>query len=88
MHDLRVRWALEEAGLAYRIDTTSFEGVETRLPFQPFAQVPWLTDGDVTLCESGAILVHLGLKHDALMPENPAKRTAVPQWVFAAQNSI
>lgn len=88
VRDLRVRWALEEAGLPYRIATTPFEDAEARLPFQPFGQVPWLTDGDVTLFEAGAILLHLGERSEALMPVDPAGRADVLQWVFAAQNSI
>ena len=39
---------------------------------QPFGQIPWLTDGDITIFESGAILLHLGEKSDKLMPVRPA----------------
>src|SRR6266480_7046202 len=61
VRDLRVRWALEEAGLAYRVATTPFEGREAvHFAQQPFGQVPWLTDGDITVFESGAILLYLG----------------------------
>jgi glutathione S-transferase len=88
VRDLRVRWALEEAGLPYRVATTPFEDAEARLPFQPFGQIPWLTDGDLTLFETGAILLHLGEQSEVLIPVDPAGRTNVLQWVFAAQNSI
>ena len=61
VRDLRVRWALEEAGLAYRVESTPFNdrGPE-HFAAQPFGQVPWLTDGDLTIFESGAILLYLG----------------------------
>lgn len=88
VRDLRVRWALEEAGLRYRVATVPFEDIEARLPHQPFGQVPWLTDGDVTVFESGAILLHLGERSEALMPVDPRGRAEALSWVFAAQNSV
>jgi len=88
VRDLRVRWALEEAGLPYAVATTPFEDAVARVPFQPFGQVPWLTDGDMTIFETGAILVHLGEKSEVLMPSDAADRAKVLQWVFAALNSV
>ena len=61
MRDLRVRWVLEEAGLPYRVESTPFrEKTADHFAHQPFGQAPWLTDGDLTIFESGAILLHLG----------------------------
>ena len=89
VRDLRVRWALEEAGLPYRVASTPFrERAADHLAHQPFNQVPWLTDGDATIFESGAILLHLGEKTEALMPADPRGRSDVIQWVFAALNSV
>ena len=51
---------------------------------QPFGQVPWLTDGDISIFESGAILLHLGERSDALMPADPRGRSEVKEWLFAA----
>jgi len=89
VRDLRVRWALEEAGLPYRVESTPFEerGPE-HIAHQPFGQVPWLTDGDLTVFESGAILLHLGEKSPALMPADPRGRAQTIEWVFAALNSV
>ena len=89
VRDLRVRWALEEAGLPYRVESTPFRerGAE-HFAAQPFGQVPWLTDGDLTIFESGAILLHLGEKSPALMPTDPRGRVEVMQWVIAALNSV
>lgn len=47
VRDLRVRWALEEADLPYRVESVPFrERATEHLAHQPFGQVPWLTDGD------------------------------------------
>ncbi len=89
VRDLRVRWALEEAGLPYRVATTSFrERTAEHLAHQPFNQVPWLSDGEITLFESGAILLHLAERSEKLMPVDARGRAQVQEWVFAALNSV
>lgn len=89
VRDLRVRWALEEAGLPYRVETTSFgERSAAHFEKQPFGQVPWLTDGDISIFESGAILFHLGERSEKLMPVDPRERSDVIEWLFAAVNSV
>lgn len=46
VRDLRLRWAAEEAGLAYTVRTVPFDGRHANhLDRQPFGQVPYLTDG-------------------------------------------
>jgi glutathione S-transferase len=89
VRDLRVRWALEEAGLPYRVASTPFRerGAE-HLAHQPFGQAPWLTDGDISIFESGAILLHLGERSEKLMPADPRGRSEVTEWLFAALNSV
>ena len=89
VRDLRVRWALEEANLAYRVESTPFrDRGPDHLAAQPFGQVPWLTDGDLTIFESGAILLHLAEKSPALMPTDRHARAEVLEWVIAALNSV
>jgi len=89
VRDIRVRWALEEAGLPYRVESTPFRGRGAEhFAHQPFGQVPWLTDGDISIFESGAILLHLGERSDALMPADPHGRSQVIEWLFAALNSV
>jgi glutathione S-transferase len=89
VRDLRVRWALEEAGLPYRVESTSFhDRGPDHFAAQPFGQVPWLTDGDLTIFESGAILLHLAEKSEALMPTDRYGRAEVMAWVIAALNSV
>jgi glutathione S-transferase len=89
VRDIRVRWALEEAGLPYRVKSVPFgaRGAE-HFSHQPFGQVPWLTDGDISIFESGAILLHLGEYSDVLIPADPRSRSEVIEWLFAALNSV
>jgi glutathione S-transferase len=89
VRDLRLRWACEEAGLAYTVRTVPFDGRETNhLDHQPFGQIPFLSDGDLETFESGAGLLHLARKSAVLMPRDPAGEAATLQWMFAALNSI
>ena len=89
VRDLRVRWALEEAGLPYRVESVPFgDRKPAHFAHQPFGQVPWLTDGDISIFESGAILLHLGELSAALMPADPQGRSRAVEWVFAALNSV
>lgn len=89
VRDLRVRWALEEAGLPYRVRSIPFrERGPDHFAHQPFGQVPWLTDGGISIFESGAILLYLGELSEALMPAEAPARLNVTQWVFAALNSV
>ena len=89
VRDLRVRWALEEAGLPYRVEGVPFEDRQPdHLAHQPFGQVPWLTDGDLTVFESGAILLHLGERSATLMATDQCGRTETVEWLFAALNSV
>lgn len=56
VRDLRLRWACEEAGIPYRIETTPFGDRETNhLDRQPFGQVPFLDDGPVHLLTSASL---------------------------------
>jgi glutathione S-transferase len=89
VRDLRVRWALEEAGLPYRVESVpSRDRSAEHFAHQPFGQVPWLTDGDISIFESGAILLHLGERSEALMPADPRGRAETIEWLFAALNSV
>lgn len=89
VRDLRVRWALEEAALPYRVASVPFDDRgPAHLAHQPFGQVPWLTDGDISIFETGAILLHLGGLNERLMPRDPRGRSEATKWVFAALNSV
>jgi glutathione S-transferase len=89
VRDLRVRWALEEAALPYRVASVPFrDRGPAHFAHQPFGQVPWLTDGDISIFESGAILLHLGGLSAKLMPSEPRGRAETMQWVLAALISV
>jgi len=90
VRDLRPRWALEEAGLPY---TTRLLGLGDQdkpeyRALQPFGQVPILEEDGTVLFESGAIVLHIAARSEALLPRDPGARARATQWVFAALNSI
>ncbi len=89
VRDLRLRWACEEAGLAYEVRTVPFKDRgPDHFARQPFGQVPFLTDGEIELFESGAGLLHIAGKSEALMPRDPIAAAHTLEWTIAALNSI
>jgi glutathione S-transferase len=88
--DLRVRWALEEAGLAYQ--TRLLEPGDQDKPgyraLQPFGQVPIFEEDGLVLFESGAIVLHIGERSEVLLPKEPGARARATQWVMAALSSV
>jgi glutathione S-transferase len=95
VRDLRVRWALEEAGLAYdaRLLGQGDQNGDAYRALQPFGQVPAYrepTEGGetLTLFESGAIVLHIGERSEALLPRDPVGRARAITWMFAALNTV
>jgi glutathione S-transferase len=90
VRDLRVRWALEEAGLPY--ETRLLEQGEQNAPeyraLQPFGQVPIFEEDGSVLFESGAIVLHIAERCEALLPKDPGARARATQWLLAALNSV
>jgi len=80
VRDLRVRWALEEAGLDYQVDLLGFERPASYLQDQPFDQVPVCREGPLTLFETGAIVQHIGERDERLLPREPVARARAIQW--------
>jgi glutathione S-transferase len=90
VRDLRVRWALEEAGLPYRtrlIDQGDQDTPDYRA-LQPFGQVPILQEDGFVLFETGAIVLHVGERSEVLLPKDPRARARATQWLVAALNSV
>ena len=89
VRDIRLRWACEEAGLAYEIRSVPFKdrGAE-HFSRQPFGQVPFIEDDGIKVFESGACLLHLARKSEALMPCDAKGEAETLQWIIAALNSI
>src|SRR5262245_11867675 len=90
VRDLRARWALEEAGLAYltRLLAQGDQNKPEYRALQPFGQVPVLEEDGFVLFESGAIVLYIGERSEALLPRDPAARRRATQWLIAALNSI
>lgn len=90
VRDLRVRWALEEAGLPYEEELIGPEDQrsEAYRRRQPFGQVPVFEEDGLTLFESGAIVLHVAERSEALLPRDPAGRARAAGWMFAALNSV
>jgi glutathione S-transferase len=90
VRDLRVRWALEEAGLSYRTRLLN-QGDQDQAEYralQPFGQVPILEENGQTLFESGAIVLHIAERSEVLLPKEAGARARATQWLIAALNSI
>jgi glutathione S-transferase len=90
VRDLRVRWALEEAGIPYqeRLIGPEDQATAAYRALQPFGQVPAIETENLKLFESGAIVIHIAEKSDALMPSDPIGRARTSAWIFAALNSV
>lgn len=88
VRDLRARWALEEAGLDYRVRLLDQQRPPEYLTEQPFDQVPILREGDLQIFESGAILQYVGEKSEVLLPREERDRFRAIQWTYAALNSV
>jgi glutathione S-transferase len=88
VRDLRVRWALEEAGLDYRVRLLGQQRPIEYLKDQPFDQVPCFTDGTVQIFETGAIVQYIGERSEALLPRDPQGKYRAIQWTYAALNSV
>ena len=90
VRDLRVRWALEEAGLPYEsrlLGPDEKKSKEYRT-MQPFGQVPTYEGDGMVLFETGAILLHIAEQSDVLMPPDAKSRARTITWMFAALNTV
>lgn len=88
--DMRVRWALEEAGRPCDVRLVSFDAMKqaAHLARQPFGQIPSYEEGELVLFESGAIVLHVAQRSPALLPEDENARARAITWMFAALNTM
>jgi len=88
--DLRVRWALEEAGLDYqaKLIDPQVQASDDYRHWQPFGQVPAFEEAGLALFESGAIVLHIGARSEALLPADAAGRAQAVTWLLSALNTI
>ena len=88
--DTRVRWALEEVGQAYKVRPLSFQAMKepAHLALQPFGQIPTYEEGDLTLFETGSILLRIAEQNTGLLPKDDYARSRAITWMFASLNTI
>lgn len=88
--DMRVRWALEEIGQPYEVREVPWEKFKepAHLARNPFGQIPTYEEGDLTLFESGAIVLHIAQRFPGLLPTEENARARAIMWMFAALNTI
>lgn len=88
--DMQVRLALEEVGQPYEVRLVSFKAMKepAHLALQPFGQIPTYEDGNVSLFESAAIVLHIAQAHPGLLPDDASARARVIAWMFAAGDTV
>jgi glutathione S-transferase len=88
--DMRVRWALEEAGRPYAVRPVSVQAMKEppHLALHPFGQIPTYEEGDLALFESGAIVFQIAQRHAGLLPQDANGRARAITWMFAALNTV
>ena len=88
--DTRVRWALEEVGQPYEVRLLPHHAMKEKahLALNPFGQIPTYEDGDLTLFETGAIVLHIAERYAGLLPNDANARARAVMWMFAALNTV
>jgi GST-like protein len=90
---MKVALFLEEAGLEYEavpVDTRKGDQHKPEyLAINPNAKVPAIVDGDVTVFDSGAILLYLGEKTGKFMPANtPKAKGELYSWLMFVASGV
>src|SRR6185312_1237617 len=88
--DTRVRWALEEVGQTYDVRPMTFEALKqpAHLARNPFGKIPTFEAGDLTLFETGSIVLRIAEHHPGLLPDDADARSRAISWMFAAVNTV
>lgn len=88
--DMAVRWALEEVGQPYAVLPVTFAGLAEpdHLARNPFGQIPTFASGNLTLFETGAIVLHIAERWPGLLPAEPEARAGAIAWLFAAASTL
>lgn len=85
-----VRWALEEVGQPYDVHLVSFTTMKepAHRARHPFGQIPTYEEGDLTMFESGAIVLYIAERHGGLLPADANARARAITWMFAALTTV
>lgn len=88
--DFRVRWALEEARIPYEEMLIGPEDKATAAyrALQPFGQIPAIEVDGLKLFESGAIVLYIAERSEALAPADVHGLARTKTWMFGALNSV
>ncbi|MEM1435262.1 MAG: glutathione S-transferase N-terminal domain-containing protein [Pseudomonadota bacterium] len=82
----KVSMMLEETGLPYRVHPVDIgNGAQHEADFRaisPNGKIPAIVDGEVSVFDSGAILIYLAEKTGQLLPTAAAERARVLQWLM------
>ena len=94
----KVSIMLEETGLAYRVHKIDISKGDQFKPefvaINPNSKIPAIIDGDgpggkqLTLFESGAIVIYLAEKTGKFLPKDPAVRYVVLEWVMFQMGGV
>jgi len=88
---LKVSIALEEMGLGYNVHRIFLGGEQMTPEFtalNPNNKIPVLVDDDITVTESGAILIYLAEKTNKLLPKDPKARIKTIEMVINQMASL
>jgi glutathione S-transferase len=88
--DMTVRWALEEVGQPYEVRLVPFKELKdpAHRASHPFGKIPTFEEGDLTLFESGSIVLHIAETHRGLFSANKNERARAITWMFAALSTV
>lgn len=94
-HCHRVELLLSILGVAYEPVEVDLRAGDQKKPeflaLNPFGQIPVLTDGDLVLADSNAILVYLARKYDSSgqwLPHDPVGAAQVTRWLSVAAGPL
>ena len=91
---IRVRWTLQELGVAFEPIVVNLLAGEHRRPeflaLNPAGKIPVLVDGELVLTESIAIVLYLAEKYPqgGLLPSDLAGRAQVQRWLLFAATEL
>ncbi|RYZ77212.1 MAG: glutathione S-transferase family protein [Proteobacteria bacterium] len=88
--DFRVRWAFEEIEMPYETKLVTFAEMKQQdyVALQPFSQIPAYQEDDLTLFESGAIILHVAENDPRLIPQDAKEKAKAITWMFASLNTV